>query len=76
MADVAVHPMSYSSTTGTTLHFEDGKQVFPCRCGQTHRGPYAVYDYGHHNCLHEAPLWELEPGWAICAACGLTFKIE
>ena len=34
------------------IYIEDGEQVYPCRCGETHRGPYALYDYGHHTCFH------------------------
>lgn len=66
-------------TTGTsngTLWFEHGEQVYPCRCGETHRGDYAAYEWGHHNCLHEAPLWQIVDDHYICAACGADFFLR
>ena len=59
---------------------ENGEQVYPCRCGKTHRGDYAVYDYGHHNCLHEADLLGLPAGGhnvqAICPLCGMSWLVN
>lgn len=57
---------------------EDGERVYPCRCGQTHRGSHAAYDYAHHNCFHEAPLWPVEEddGHFLCSACGMSFLVE
>lgn len=73
--------------TGTsnqpTLYFENGEQVYPCRCGETHRGDYAYYDYWHHNCYHTSqPLLVLEADvetedgkqdYLWCVDCGQTF---
>lgn len=66
-----------------TIHMENGERVYPCRCGQTHRGPQAEYDYGHHNCLHTAPLIRLagvsgkfDDGHLMCPQCGKDFWIE
>lgn len=60
----------------------DGKEEWPCRCGEVHRGDYAIYDYGHHNCRHENYdlHWlsnPLEDGiWqVICAGCGNTWEV-
>lgn len=66
------------STSAPTIHIDNGAQVYPCRCGQTHRGPYGAYDYGHHNCLHDAPLIvdDVVPEQAVCIACGKTFVIQ
>lgn len=63
-----------------TLYFDhiNGKAeaVYPCRCGQTHRGPHAVYDYGHHNCFHDSPLLSIEEtGDLVCPDCGKVFEV-
>lgn len=63
-----------------TIHVEDGEVVYPCRCGVTHRGPYAFYNYGHHTCFHDAPLVRIapeeDPDYLMCGACGQTFTVE
>lgn len=47
------------------------EQVFPCKCGETHRGPYAIYDFGHHNCEHKGyPPSDLGDGDRMCVECG------
>ena len=60
-----------------TIHIgADGEREYPCRCGQTHRGMYAAYDWGHHNCFHDSPLFALgddDPGHFICGGCGKSF---
>lgn len=70
-----------SSSASSVAHFENGEQVFPCRCGVTHRGEYAAYDYGHHNCFHDAPLLFIESadpneGDAMCPQCGKTWPMR
>jgi hypothetical protein len=56
----------------------DGKAeaVFPCRCGATHRGEYALHDWMHHNCFH-GPLYYV-PGEdeAMCSSCGEVFAMH
>ncbi len=72
-----------SVTTGSsnyTRYFENEQEVFPCRCGETHRGDYAAYDYGHHNCFHDAGLLPMDPlrgvePQVICVECGKVFGI-
>ncbi len=50
---------------------------YPCRCGVTHTGPYALYDYGHHNCLHNYEmLWLNFPDTVMCPGCGNTWSIR
>lgn len=66
--------MSGMEGKATTFH-ENGEQVFPCRCGETHRGDYAIYEFGHHNCFHEAPLYHNEDGY-VCPECGKDFVVE
>ena len=51
------------------------EQVYPCHCGITHEGPYAIYAFGHHNCDHESPLIALDPTYLICPLCGYTFTL-
>ena len=50
--------------------------VYLCRCGETHIGPYALYDYSHHMCFHDAPLWDTGDGQVICADCGKPWVVE
>ena len=59
-------------------------EIYPCRCGQVHVGPYAIYDYAHHNCFHSSGLnWLFGPDdtddrsvWQlICGDCGNVFNV-
>lgn len=63
----------------TISHFEviDGKTepVYPCRCGVTHRGDYALYDWAHHNCFHDEPLSRLGDDQVMCPSCGEVFDV-
>lgn len=60
-----------------TIHIENSERVYPCWCGETHRGPYAAYDFGHHNCLHREPLHRLSDDLLdlVCPSCGQTFSV-
>jgi len=57
--------------------FETGKleQIYPCHCGMTHRGDYALYDYAHHNCMHDKGIILLESDQGVCGECGKAFRI-
>ncbi len=72
--------MIQTGSNDVTHWFEDGVEVYPCRCGETHRGDYALYDWGHHNCLHEGRLFlseqVLEGALVICMECGLQWLAE
>lgn len=73
--------MIYKETTTATLGhvrwYDEEGPVYPCRCGETHRGPYAAYDYGHHECFHSPPLLLLhDPDQALCPDCGRSWQIE
>ena len=71
--------MLETSAENYTVTIENGQQVYPCRCGETHRGEWAIYDYGHHNCLHELPLITVDkdiPDYVMCPICGRTWTIE
>ena len=62
-----------------TQVFEDGERVFPCHCGETHRGPYAFENWMHHACLHERGFvyYMKDIGFndVMCDLCGATFPI-
>jgi hypothetical protein len=63
-----------TSASNTTVYLENGKKVYPCPCGETHRGDYAFYDWMHHTCGHGDELWDLsDDGLGIlCSQCGGT----
>lgn len=69
--------VSIRTDTSQFTHFiADGEQVYPCRCGETHRGDYAAYDYGHHNCLHDCALLWLADRAVICPLCGASWYVR
>jgi len=68
--------MAEASSCNQTFYFEDGRQVYHCRCGETHRGDYAAEDWNHHNCFHEDSLSKIADDQCMCIDCGLTFTIE
>lgn len=59
------------------------EQVFPCRCGETHRGEWGWVPYYEHQCLHQWPLYDLfqddeeqlSPQWT-CPGCAKYFSLE
>lgn len=56
-------------------------QVYPCRCGRTHRGrtthgEYAYEDWMHHTCYHRSHLAQIHRNQAICMECGQSFLLE
>jgi len=65
-----------------TVVIEDGEQVYPCRCGETHRGDYAAYTYHHHNCYHREPLVDIGVpdlpvrSYLMCPSCGEVFHVS
>jgi len=64
-----------TGSTNRTIHIEDWKEVYPCICGETHRGDYALYDYMHCNCPHNDGLF-LIGGQALCVMCGKVFSVQ
>jgi hypothetical protein len=50
--------------------------VYLCRCGVEHTGDYAMYDYGHHMCFHDAPLLNLGNAQVVCPDCGKDWRVE
>ncbi len=70
--------MIETGTTNTTTFIEEGAVVYPCRCGETHRGDYGFYDYAMHECLHEDELYLSYEGDAevlvMCPQCGMQWR--
>jgi hypothetical protein len=66
----------------TVTFDQNGVQVFPCRCGETHVGDYAEYEFAQHNCDHDATLLFVDyddpesEGDAICPLCGKTWAMR
>jgi hypothetical protein len=70
--------MECTVTTGSenyTKYFEDGEEVWPCRCGETHRGDYGFYDFIHHNCDHDDIVVVHDFSFGYCGGCGKTINI-
>lgn len=66
-----------TSSLNITEYYEDSRGIYPCRCGEVHRGDYAAYDYYHHNCFHNEPLIEmLRFRQVMCPLCGEVFDLE
>ncbi len=60
----------------TTIYIIDGKQAYPCRCGETHRGDYALYDMMHHECFHDCALIWLADRAVMCPQCGASWYVK
>ena len=58
-----------------TIHMDGSERVYPCRCGETHRGEYGHYDYCHHICFHDAGLFRLADDSFVCVECGKPFHV-
>jgi len=55
----------------------ESTDIYPCRCGETHRGEYAAETYAQHTCFHATALIWLEyPDEAMCMGCGKVFAID
>ena len=65
--------MEITGTDTLTYYYKDGKQVYPCRCGQTHND---VYDWLHHQCYHNT-VWKHDEMEDIgyCVECGKTIEL-
>ena len=72
--------MSLNTTSNYRVHIgPDGvmtEPVYLCRCGLEHIGPYAIYDYGHHMCFHDAPLMKIHDDYFCCVDCGKDFHVD
>lgn len=71
--------INYTNANTSTTFIEFGRQVYPCRCGVTHRGDFAAYDFAHHECFHTSqPLKWLDEqhDQMICGDCGQVFNVE
>lgn len=71
--------MAVSIQTGSEqymVYIVDGEQVYPCRCGKTHRGDYAFYDMMHHECLHDCALIWFADRAVMCPSCGASWYMK
>lgn len=71
--------MAYVEWTPEKVTIE---KVYPCRCGVTHSGDYAIETFNHHNCFH-GPFWKMDKTPSpdgteqiICSGCGEIFELE
>jgi hypothetical protein len=66
--------MILTGASNRTTWIEDGEKVYPCPCGETHRGDYAMEDWIRHTCRHGDELWDMsEDGLGLlCSQCGNT----
>ena len=71
---VSAETMTKAYSDDITIFLEGNEQVYPCRCGETHRGEYGFYDYFHHTCDHDEVLM-LHEDIGYCIACGKTISI-
>mgnify|MGYP001569414341 CR=1 FL=1 len=59
---------------------------YPCRCGETHAGDYAIEDWNHHNCDHrewlllplpdQLPFRDTDECFAVCEECGASGTVH
>ncbi len=76
--------MSKTVSTGLTIHLDvNGRQLEPwesepCWCGRDHSedGPWGIYPWGQHHCMHHEPLAWLTIGTLICTLCGQLFRVD
>lgn len=64
-------PTMIAESTNYTYHFEGAEQVFPCRCGETHRGDDAQENWNRHNCEH-GPMSQVRDQM-MCLSCRAMF---
>jgi len=65
-----------AGSAANTIHIEGGEErVYPCSCGETHRGDYAAEDYNHHSCLHDCDLWGIGKYQVVCSQCGASWQV-
>ena len=73
--------MTITATNNETRYFEEGVEVYPCRCGQTH---YASdFDqYLIHNCAHDGEtavlIGPVDDGWdeLRCQCSARVYKLR
>ena len=68
--------MYITQSSNDTYFFEDNERVFPCRCGETHRGDYAQEENVEHECFHDCGLLKVDEHFAMCNRCGAGFVLE
>jgi len=71
-----------TGTTNIPLTIIDAEGVgYPCRCGEIHRGDYALEDKAMHECLHGVDHLAVIPVsdgtfQMLCPECGMSWRGE
>ncbi len=82
---VKTEATSTNHTTWLEFDGEHTEEVWPCRCGETHRGDYGFYDWVHHICYHNEELLLNTPfinqhdklvAQVLCPLCGEAWRGE
>jgi len=72
-----IDPSIKTDTMCSTVFIdEQGQVIFPCRCGEAHTGYFAAYDFGQHECLHEADLVDIAHSQVLCPHCGKVWAVD
>jgi hypothetical protein len=76
--------MSANLTNNLVFMEQDGARlvrIFPCPCGQKHRGDYAEETFIQHSCFHETELTFMPDGTGsgvppmVVCSCGKTWNL-
>jgi len=72
--------MVTTGSTDFTVLLENGRTIYPCRCGEIHEGEYAFERWNHHNCFHNYDLIGVPVDksliQAICPECGASWLVK
>ena len=50
--------------------------IYPCRCGEIHRGEYACERFLEHECFHDDVMISQGLKEVACGSCGKFFDLE
>jgi len=75
-----VTAVTTTSTNAKTVWIKgDDSEIKEWQCHERFEGEHGIFDYGHHVCPHDSPLFRLipeDPSGLICGHCGKTFGVE
>lgn len=62
-----------TASNNFSLYFQDGKEVFPCRCGEIHENKE---DWMKHQCFHDRVCRHDQiEGLGFCTQCGKLIEL-